>query len=224
MTQDLANYPAGIQAGELAMLRKVFLIIEVAAWILFIILAARWARTRDVPYEPWSLLCGGVGCGLELYRGSTSNKSAGAQREPRRRWRVTISGLLGLIALLAILFTQVSESFRREAIRLARMESARREAINIATERAGRLFPWARLSDFAVDAKRVVPDGTWTVVFTPKSGARANTYQVHIREDRITERGILYPPVTRKGRSPIKALAVNLVLGRLEAPSDHGVH
>jgi hypothetical protein len=70
----------------------------------------------------------------------------------------------------------------------------------------------------------VLPDGTWMVVFTPKSGARANTYTVHIREDRITERGILYPPVMRKGRSPIKALAVNEVLGRLETPSDHAVH
>jgi hypothetical protein len=103
------------------------------------------------------------------------------------------------------------------------MESARREAIKIATERAGRLFPWARLQDFAVDANRVVPDGTWIVVFTQKSGARTNTYKVHIREDRITERGILYPPVMKKGRSPIKALAVNETLGRLEAPSDHAV-
>jgi hypothetical protein len=224
MTQDLVNYEAGIQAGELAMARKLFLIIEVAAWILFIILVGRWAGPRDVPYEPWSLLCGGVGCGLELYRGYTSKRSAGAQREPRRRWRVTISGLLGLIALLAVLFAQVSESFRREVIRLARMESGRREAIKIATERAGRLFPWARQQDFAVDAQRVAPEGTWMVVFTPKSGARANTYRVHIREDRNTERGILYPPVMRKGRSPIKALAVNEVLGRLEAPSDHAVH
>src|SRR5262249_5630363 len=141
-----------------------------------------------------------------------------------RMRRVTISGLLGLIALLAVLFAQVSESVRREAIRLARMESARREAIKIATERAGRLFPWARLQDFAVDAKRVVPDGSWMVVFTLKSGARANTYNVHIRDDRITERGILYPPVMRKGRSPIKALAVNEVLGRRKAPSDQAVH
>jgi hypothetical protein len=224
MTRDLANDEAAIQAVELAMTRKVFLIIEVAAWILFIILVARWAGPRDVPYEPWSLLCGGVGCGLELYRGYTWKKPAGAQREPRRRWRVTISGLLGLIALLAVVFAQVSESFRREAIRLARMESARREAINIATERARRLFPWVRLQDFDVDAKRMVPDRTWTVVFTPKSGARANTYQVHIREDRITERGILYPPVMRKGRSPIKALAVDEVLGSLGASPDHAVH
>jgi hypothetical protein len=223
MTQDRANHEAGIQTGESAMTRKVFLITEVAAWTLFIILVARWAGTRDVPYEPWSLLCGGVGCGLELCRGYTWKKSAGAQRDPRCRWRVTISRLLGLIALLAVLFAQVSESFRREAIRLARMESARREAIKIATERAGRLFPWARLQDFAVDAKRVLPDGTWMVVFTPKSGACANTYRVHIREDRITERGILYPPVMKKGRSPIKALAVNEVLGRLDAPSDHAV-
>jgi hypothetical protein len=206
------------------MTRKVFLIIEVAAWSLFIILVARWAGTRDMPYEPWSLLCGGVRCGLELYRGYTWTKSAGARRAPRRRWRVTISGLLGLIALLAVLLAQVSESFRREAIRLARMESTRHEAIKIATERAGRLFPWARPQDFAVDAHRVAPDGTWMVVFTPKSGARANTYKVHIREDRTTERGILYPPVMRKGRSPIKALAVNEVLGGLEAPSDHPVH
>jgi hypothetical protein len=224
MTQDLANYEEGIQEGELAVTRKAFLIIEVAAWTLFMILVARWAGTRNVSYELWSLLCGGVGCGLELYRGSTWKKSAGAQMEPRRRWRVTISGLLGLIALLAVLFAQVDESFWREAIRLARMESGRRDSIKIAMERAGRLFPWARLQDFTVDAQRVVPDGTWMVVFTPKSGARANTYEVHIRQDRITERGILYPPVMRKGRSPIKALAVNDVLGSLGAAPDHTVH
>jgi hypothetical protein len=224
MTQDLANYEAGIRAGELAMTRKVFLIIEVAAWTLFIILVARWAGNRDVPYEPWSLLCGGVACGLELYRGYTCKKSARAQREPRRRWRVAISGMLGLIPLLAVIFAEVSESFRREAIRLARMESDRREAMKIATERAGRLFPWARLQDFAVDAKRVVPDGTWIVVFTPKSGARANLYKVHIRKDRITEQGILYPPVMGKGRSPIKALAVIEDLGSLGATPDHAVH
>jgi hypothetical protein len=200
------------------MTRKVVLIIEVAAWTLCIILFARWAGTQDVAYEPWSLLCGGIGCGLELYRGYTWKNSAGTQREPRRRWKATIRGLLGLIALLAVVFAQVSECFRREAIRLAALESARREAIKIATERAGRLFPWASLQDFAVDAKRVEPGGTWMVVFTPKSRATANTYKVHIGEDRITESGILYPPVMRKGRSPIKALAVNPFLLRAFSP------
>jgi hypothetical protein len=122
---------------------------------------------------------------------------------------VTISGPLALIALLAVLFAQVRESARREAIRLAARESARREAIRIATERARRLFPWARWQDFAVDATRVEPSGTWMVVIAPKSGPRANTYKVHVREDRITEWGFINPPVTRRGTSPIKSLAGN---------------
>jgi hypothetical protein len=191
------------------MARKVVLVLEVAAWTLFIVLVVRWAGSQGTTYEPWSLICGVVGCGLELYRGYTWRESADTHGQRRRGWRVTISGLLGLIALLAVLFAQVRESARREAIRLAAMEAARREAIKVATERARRLFPWARWQDFAVDAKRVEPAGTWMVVIAPKSGARANTYKVQVREDRITEWGFINPPVRRKGKSSIKSLAVS---------------
>jgi hypothetical protein len=176
-------------------------IIEIAAWATFVILVARWVWSQDVAYEPWSLVCGGVGCGLELYRGYTWKASAHTQGLPRRRWRVTISGLLGLIALLAVLLAQVRESARREA-----MESARREAIKIATARARRRFPMVRWQDLAVDAKRVEPAGTWMVVIAPKSGARTNTYKVQIREDRITEWGSIHPAAKSRRKSSIKPL------------------
>jgi hypothetical protein len=188
------------------MARQVVGIIEVAAWVMFAFLVARWAWSQDVAYEPWSLVCGGIGCGLELYRGYTWKVSADTPGQARRRWRVTISGLLGLIALLAVLFAQVRESARREAIRLAARESARREAIKIATERAKRRFPMVHWQDFAVDAKRVEPAGTWMIVIAPKSGARTNTYKVHIREDRITEWGSIHPAAKARGKSPIKPL------------------
>jgi hypothetical protein len=191
------------------MARKVVLVIEVAAWTLFIVLVVRWAGSQDGTYEPWSLVCGAVGCGLELYRGYTWKVPADTRGQRRRRWRVTISGVLGVIALLAVLLAQVRESARHEAIRLAAMEAARSEAIKIATTRARRQFPWARWQDFAVNAKPTAPDGTWMVVIAPKSGARANTYKVQIRGDRITEWGFINPPATRKGRSSIKALALN---------------
>jgi hypothetical protein len=188
------------------MARKLVGLIEVAAWALFIILVARWAWSQDTDCEAWAIVCGAVGIGLELYRQSARKVAADSPGHPRRRWTLTISGLLALIALLTVIFAHVTQANQRAAIRIAVRESARRAAIQFAMDRAKRLFPDVRWQNFMVDARRVEPTGTWMVIIAPKSGARTNVYKVHLREDRITEWGAIHPAAKSKGRSPIKPL------------------
>lgn len=50
------------------MLRRVAVIVEIAAFIVFVVLAVRWAWTQDSWFEPYTVLCGLVTGGLELCR------------------------------------------------------------------------------------------------------------------------------------------------------------